>query len=147
MDLGVAAQPHHVAPALAALKPAEQFSAGKAAIGQHGDGTKPGEQPVSLLQQGDHHLSADAGTGMLKRLPEQRSRPTVADNQEHHHADAVPQHRGVEGQTQGLAWLLPLLNRPERQRAVEALGINPPIAQPPPAASLPAGRKATVQRD
>ena len=46
-----------------------------------------------------------------------------------------------------MTWPLPLLHRPEHQRAVESLGINAPVAEPTAAAPLPAGRQATVQRD
>ena len=106
-------------PVALALKPAEQLSTGKGPVRQDGDGSEPHEQTVGPLQQSDHHLSADTGTGMLQRLPEQRDRPAMADHREHHYAEAVPEHRGVKGQMQGLARLLPVLNRPEHQRAIE----------------------------
>ena len=132
MNPGIGAQPHHIDPARASLKPAEQLSTGKGSIRQHGDRAELREQAVGLLQQGNHHLSADAGKGMLKRLPEQRDRSAVADHGEDYDTETVPEHRGVERQVQGLAWVLPLLHRPEHQRAVEALGIDPPIAEPTP---------------
>ena len=71
----------------------------------------------------------------------------MADHGEDHHAEAVPQHRGVESQMQGVAWRLPLLDRPEHQRAIERLNIDAAIAEPTPAAPLPAGRQAAVQRN
>ena len=143
----VCPQSHHIAPARLPLKPTEQFGAGKGPIRQDGDRVEPHEQSVGPRQQGDHHLGADTGTGMLQRLPEQWNGSPVADHGERHNTEAVPEHRGVERQMQGLVWLLPLLHRPEHQRAVEALGIDPPIAEPTPAAPLPAGWQATVQRD
>ena len=82
---------------------------------------------VEILSE--HHLGADAGTGMFKRLPEQQDGPTVANDREHHDAAAVPQHRGIERQMQGLAWLLPGLNRPEHQRAVESVHVNAAIGR------------------
>jgi len=48
---------------------------------------------------------------------------------------------------QGVAWLLPMLDRTEHQWAVEGLAIDPPIAEPTTAASLPAGRQAASQRN
>jgi len=71
----------------------------------------------------------------------------VADHGEDHHAEPVPEHRGVERQMQGVAWLLPLPHRPEHQRAIKSFGIDPPIAEPTAAAPLPAGRQAAVHRD
>jgi len=71
----------------------------------------------------------------------------MADHGEHHNTETVPQHRGVESQMQGVAWLLPMLDRTEHQRAVEGLTIDPPIAEPTTAASLPAGRQAASQRN
>ena len=47
----------------------------------------------------------------------------------------------------GLAWLLPLMHRPEHQRAVEGIGLDPPIAEPTAATPLPAGRQAASQRN
>jgi hypothetical protein len=47
---------------------------------------------------------------------------------------------------QGLAWSLPVLNRPENQRAIEALGIDPGVAEPALTTTLPAGRQAMPQR-
>ena len=47
---------------------------------------------------------------------------------------------------QGVAWLLPGLNRPQKQRAVKRLRVDPPIAEPTPTAALPAGGQAMVQR-
>ena len=76
---------------------------------------------------------------MLQRLPEQRNRPAVADHGEHHDAEEVPEHRGVKGQMQGLAWLLPLLNCPEHQRAVEPVGTDPTVGEPTAATALLAG--------
>ena len=46
-----------------------------------------------------------------------------------------------------MARVLPLLHRPEHQRAIKALGVDPAIAEPTAAAALPAGRQAAVQRD
>ncbi len=46
-----------------------------------------------------------------------------------------------------MTWPLPLLHRPEHQRAVEGLGGDPAITEPTPAASLPAGRQGAVQRN
>jgi hypothetical protein len=67
---------------------------------------------------------------MLKRLPEQWNTPAVADHGEGHDTEPVPEHRGVERQMQGLAWLLPLLHRLEHQWAVEDLGaIRPLLSQ------------------
>jgi len=48
---------------------------------------------------------------------------------------------------QGVAGTLPLLHRPEHQRAIKALGIDPSIAEPTAAATLSAGRQAAVQRN
>jgi hypothetical protein len=139
VDLGITAQAHHVAPALAALEPTEQLGAGEATIGQNGDAAETSQQLIGPLEQSDHHLGADAGTGMLERLPQQRDRPAVADEREHHDTTTVPQHRGVERQMQGVARLLPLLNRPKHQRAIEGFHADAFIAQPTPAAPLPAG--------
>ena len=125
MNPSVCPQSHHTAPARLPLKPTEQFVAGKGPIRQDGDRVEAHEQSVGPRQQGDHHLSADTGTGMLKRLPEQWNGSSVADHGERHDTKADPEH----------------------QRAVEALGIDPPIAEPTPAAPLPAGWQATVQRD
>jgi len=147
MNPGIGAQPNHVAPARAPLKPAEQLGTGKGTIGQHSDRVEPREQTISPLQQHDHHLSADAGTGMLQRLPEQWNGPAVADHGDHHDAEAVPEHRGVERQMQGVALILPLLQCPEHQRTVERLGVDAAVGEPTPAAPLPAGRQATVQRN
>ena len=83
---------------------------------------------------------------MLQGLPEQRNGPAVADDRDHHHADPVPEHGGVESQMQGLVWVLPALDRPADQRAVKALGINAAVGQPALTTSLPAGRQATPQR-
>lgn len=47
---------------------------------------------------------------------------------------------------QGLAWLLPVLDRPEHQRDIERLPIDAGIAQPTLAASLPNDRQAMDQR-
>ena len=47
---------------------------------------------------------------------------------------------------QGLAWVLPVLDRPENQRAVEGLHVNTAVGQPALTAALPAGRQATVHR-
>ncbi len=71
----------------------------------------------------------------------------MADHGEGYNTEAIPKDCGVERQIQGLAWLLPLLQCPEQQRAVEALEIDRPVAEPSPEATLPTGRKATVQRD
>ena len=46
---------------------------------------------------------------------------------------------------QGLLWLLPALDRPENQRAIEALRIDPAVAQPALTAPLPAGGQAVPQ--
>jgi hypothetical protein len=83
---------------------------------------------------------------MHQRLPEQWNGPPVADNGENHHAEAVPQHRGVERQMQGAAWVLPVLNRPENQRAIEGFHVNAAVGEPAPAATLPAGCQAMGQR-
>ena len=80
MDLGVAGQAHHVAPAVPALEPAEQCLTREGAIGQQRDRPEPGQEPIGLLQQADRHRCTDAGTGMLQGLPEQRNRPSVADH-------------------------------------------------------------------
>jgi hypothetical protein len=48
---------------------------------------------------------------------------------------------------QSLARLLPLLDRPDHQRAIKALGIDPPAAETTAAAPLPAGRQAMVQQN
>jgi hypothetical protein len=40
---------------------------------------------------------------------------------------------------QGLAWLLPLLNCPEHQRAVEPVGTDPTVGEPTAATALLAG--------
>ena len=71
----------------------------------------------------------------------------MTDDEEHQHATAVPEHRGVKRQMQGLAWLLPMLNRPEHQRAIDRIHVDAPIAQPTPAPPLPAGSQAAVERD
>jgi hypothetical protein len=47
---------------------------------------------------------------------------------------------------QGLAWVLPALDRPENQRALEALRIDPGIRQPALTAPLPAGSQTMPQR-
>ena len=75
---------------------------------------------------------------MLQRLPEQRDRSAMADNGEPHHAEAVPEHRGIKGQMQGLVRLLPALDRPEPQRPVERIDTDTFVAQPAPVAALPA---------
>lgn len=46
---------------------------------------------------------------------------------------------------QGLAWLFPLLQRPEDQRAVQRFNINPTVAEPALTTALPAGRQAVPQ--
>ena len=84
---------------------------------------------------------------MLERLPEQRNGPAMADHGECHHATAVPQDRGIERQMQGLAWLLPVLDRPEHQRAVERCRIDPLVGEPTPAAALPPGGQAMDHRE
>ncbi len=115
-------------------------------MSHHGDGTKVRQQVLGSFQQGDHHLRADAGTGMLERPPQQRDRPAMSDLRKHHYSEAVPQHRGVEFQMQGVAWLLPDLNRPEHQWAVESFHVGAFIAEPAPAAALPAASKAMTKR-
>ena len=66
------------------LRPARQeISAGETTIRQQRDRPESGQQPINLLQQTDRHRRADAGTGMLQGLPEQRNRPAVADDRDH----------------------------------------------------------------
>jgi hypothetical protein len=43
----------------------------------------------------------------------------------------------------GVAWVLPLLDRPKNQRAVEGFHIDTAVGQPAPRAALPAGWQAT----
>jgi hypothetical protein len=47
---------------------------------------------------------------------------------------------------QGLTWVLPALDRPDDQGAVEALGIDPAIREPALTTPLPAGSQAMPQR-
>ena len=47
---------------------------------------------------------------------------------------------------QGVAWVLPVLNRPEHERAIQRFHINAAVGQPAPAAPLPAGSQAMGQR-
>jgi len=125
MDLSVTAQAHHVVPAGSAAEPGDQLITGKSAIRQQRDRPETTQEPIRLLQQSDRNRRADAGTGMLQGPPEQRDRPAMDHHRHHHHAEAVPEHRGVEGQKQGLAWLLPVLDRPENQRAIQRLNVEP----------------------
>ena len=47
---------------------------------------------------------------------------------------------------QGVAWVLPVLNRPEDQRAIHRLSVDAAIGQPALTAPLPAGSQAMGQR-
>lgn len=69
----------------------------------------------------------------------------MADHREHHHAEPVVQHCGVECQRQGLAWPLPVLNRPEDQRSVERLHVDAAIGEKALTPPLPAGGQASPQ--
>ena len=140
-----AAQPHHAAPAGLGLEPREQLGAGEAAIGQHGDDAAISRQLVGQQQQCNHHLSADAGARMLKGLPEQRDGLVVIDHGEHHYAEGVPPHGGIKGEMQAVAWLLPVLDRPEQQRTIERVHLDAPIAEPTPAAALPTGGQVMAE--
>lgn len=72
-------------------------------------------------------------------LPEKGNGSAMADEQEHHHAAAVPEDGWCHGQMQGLAWLLRVLDRPENQWSVEALWIDTSIGEPALTMALPAG--------
>ena len=72
-----------------------------------------GQKTIGLLQQSDGYGCADAGAGMLQGAPQQRHGPAVNHQRERHHAEAVPEQRGVKGENQVRAWLLPVLQRPE----------------------------------
>ena len=144
VDLGVAWQAHHIAPAVPAVEPAQEFSTGESAIGQQRDRPEPSQKPIGFFQA-DGDRCADAGTGVFERLPQQRNGPAMADHREHHHADAVPEHGGIKSQMQGVAWVLPALDRPENQRAVKAFRIYPAVVQPALATPLPAGSQAVPQ--
>ena len=146
VDPRIRAEAHHVAPAGFTVKPADQLLTGKGAIRQKRDGAERSQEPIGLLQQSDRNRGTDAGTGMLQRSPQQRNGSAVAHHGENHHAAAVPEHRGVQRQMQGLAWLLPVLQGPEHQGTIERLHIDAGIAQPALAASLPTGRQAMAQR-
>jgi len=143
MDLGVTTQAHDVAPTGPPAEPAQQFIARECAIRQECDRPESGQKLVGLLQQGDRDRGADACTGMLQGLPQQRNGPDVSHHREHHNAEAVPQHRGVEGQMQAVVWLLPLLERPEHKRAIQHLNVDATVDQPALTAALPAGRQTT----
>jgi len=104
------------------------------------------QQPIGPFQQRNHDLSADAGTGVIQRFPQQRDGSAVGHHGENHHAAAVPQHRGVECQMQGMAWLLPVLDRPQHQGAIERLNVDAAVAQPALSASLSVGGQAVAQR-
>ena len=47
---------------------------------------------------------------------------------------------------QGVVWVLPVLNRPENQRAVEGFHVNAAVGEPALTAPLPAGGQAMGQR-
>jgi hypothetical protein len=57
VDLGITAQAHHVAPALAALEPTEQLSAVEAPISQTGDAAATSQQLIesTTTQQRFHN--------------------------------------------------------------------------------------------
>lgn len=71
LDPGVGPQSHHIAPAGLTAEPGEQLGAGESARGQECDGVERCQKLIGLPQQCDHDLSADAGTGVLQRLPKQ----------------------------------------------------------------------------
>jgi len=146
VDLGVATQSHDVAPAGSAAEPGDQLITGKGAIGQERDQLESGQEPIRLLQQSDRNRRADAGTGMLQGLPEQRNGPVVDHHGENHDAEAVPEHRGVKGKMQAVVWLLPVLERPEHQGAIQRLNVDATVGQPALTAALPAGSEAMGQR-
>jgi hypothetical protein len=83
---------------------------------------------------------------MLPGLPQQRNGPAVSHYGENHDAETVPKHRGVEGQMQGVAWVLPVLDRPENEWAIEHLHIDAAVSEPALTAPLPAGSQAVPQR-
>jgi hypothetical protein len=146
VDLRVAPEAHDVAPTGPATEPAQQFIAGEGTIGQERDRPESGQKLVCFLQQGNRNRGADAGTGMLQRLPQERNRPAVDHYRHHHHAAAVPEHGGIESQMQAVALVLPVLNCPEHERAIERFHINAAVGQPALTAPLPAGRQAMGQR-
>jgi hypothetical protein len=63
----------------------------------------------------------------------------MADDRKHHHAIALPQNPGIEGQMQAVAWLLSVLDRPENQRVVESFHVNAAVGESALIALLPAG--------
>ena len=81
---------------------------------------------IGFHQQSDRDLGADAGAGMLEGSPPQRDGSAVSHDRENKHSAEVPEHCGVERQMQDLAWLLPVLDRPEDQRSVERFHLDPP---------------------
>jgi hypothetical protein len=69
----------------------------------------------------------------------------VGDDGQDHDAVTVPQHRGIKGQMQGLAWFFPVLDRPQHQGAIERLNVDAAVAQPALTAPLPAGGQAMTE--
>ncbi len=63
--------------------PTEQLVTWEHAIRQHRECNGPYQQVFGPLQQGNHHLSADSGIGLLKRLQELWNGLSVADNVVH----------------------------------------------------------------
>lgn len=51
MNLSVAGQAHHMAPARPADKPGQEFIAGKGSIRQQGDRSESAQEPLGPLQQ------------------------------------------------------------------------------------------------
>lgn len=104
VDLGVTTQQHHIAPAGSTFELGDQVLAREGAIHQQHDRAESGQELVHLLQQSDRHRGADAGTGMLKHLPELRDRPALS------YPDTAPPRRSgstaswFRAPVQGMAW-------------------------------------------
>ena len=69
VDLGVAWQAHHIAPAVSAVEPAQEFSAGESAIGQQRDRPEPSQKPIGFLQQADGDRPAVVQSALATPLP------------------------------------------------------------------------------
>jgi hypothetical protein len=142
MDLSIIAQAHHSAPAGPSAEPGDQLITGKSTIRQQRDRPETTQEPIGLLEQSDRNRGTDAGTGMLERLPEQRNGPVVNHHGENHDAEAVPEHGGIQSQIQGVAWVLPLLERPEHKRAIQRLNVDATVGQLALTVPLPARGQA-----
>ena len=80
---------------------------------------------ISAIEQGEAHLSVDAGTGVLKRDPQLRHRPAMADGLKNDDAVTVPKHRGVERQMQAFVRILAKVSGPKGQASRRAARARP----------------------